>query len=56
MLDVTPIAEPMDMNHTTASPTARDDYAHVRRAIEYLTENWRDHPSLEDIAASWVKK
>ncbi len=27
-----------------------DDYARVCQAIEYLTENWREQPSLEDIA------
>ena len=27
-----------------------DDYAHVKRAIEYISENWRDQPALEDIA------
>jgi AraC family transcriptional regulator of adaptative response/methylated-DNA-[protein]-cysteine methyltransferase len=28
-----------------------DDYRAVRLVIEFLTENWRDHPSLETIAA-----
>lgn len=28
-----------------------DDYAVVRQVIEYLTENWRDQPELETIAA-----
>lgn len=27
------------------------DYARVRRAIEYLTETWRDQPSLDQVAA-----
>jgi AraC family transcriptional regulator of adaptative response/methylated-DNA-[protein]-cysteine methyltransferase len=27
------------------------DYSTVRDVIEFLTENWRDHPSLETIAA-----
>ena len=31
--------------------TATDDYGVVRQVIEYLTENWRDQPSLEAIAA-----
>jgi AraC family transcriptional regulator of adaptative response/methylated-DNA-[protein]-cysteine methyltransferase len=26
------------------------DYDMVRRSLEYLTENWRDQPSLEDLA------
>jgi AraC family transcriptional regulator of adaptative response/methylated-DNA-[protein]-cysteine methyltransferase len=34
--------------HQTAD---QDDYAYIRKTIEYLTENWRDHPSLDDIAA-----
>jgi len=27
------------------------DYAVVRQVLEYLTENWRDQPPLEDVAA-----
>jgi AraC family transcriptional regulator of adaptative response/methylated-DNA-[protein]-cysteine methyltransferase len=34
-----------------ADPTASDDYAVVRQVIEFLTENWRDQPELETIAA-----
>ena len=40
----------------TAEPTAQhrrdltDDYDLVRRVIEYVTENWREQPSLEAIA------
>jgi len=30
---------------------ARDDYDVVRQVIEFVTENWRDQPSLETIAA-----
>ena len=26
------------------------DYTYVRKALEYLSNNWRDHPSLEDIS------
>jgi AraC family transcriptional regulator, regulatory protein of adaptative response / methylated-DNA-[protein]-cysteine methyltransferase len=32
-----------------ARPSA-DDYDTVRRAIEFVSENWRDQPSLEEIA------
>lgn len=28
----------------------RSDYARVAAAVEYLTQNWRDHPPLEDVA------
>lgn len=28
----------------------RTDYETVRRAVEYLSDNWREHPSLEQIA------
>src|SRR5262245_16580336 len=28
-----------------------DDYRTVQKVIEFLLENWRDHPSLETIAA-----
>jgi AraC family transcriptional regulator of adaptative response/methylated-DNA-[protein]-cysteine methyltransferase len=34
-----------------ALPDAGDDYRVVRQVIEFLTENWRDQPSLEAIAA-----
>jgi AraC family transcriptional regulator, regulatory protein of adaptative response / methylated-DNA-[protein]-cysteine methyltransferase len=27
------------------------DYDHVRRALEYMTQRWRDQPSLDDVAA-----
>ena len=27
-----------------------DDYTRVRRAVRFLTENWRDHPDLDTIA------
>jgi AraC family transcriptional regulator of adaptative response/methylated-DNA-[protein]-cysteine methyltransferase len=32
-------------------PKTSDDYDVVRQVIEYVTENWRDQPSLEAIAA-----
>ena len=31
--------------------SAPDDYGVVRQVIEYVTENWREQPSLEAIAA-----
>lgn len=34
-----------------ALQTARSDYGRVCRAISYLTENWRDQPPLDDVAA-----
>jgi AraC family transcriptional regulator of adaptative response/methylated-DNA-[protein]-cysteine methyltransferase len=33
-------------------PARSDDYRIVRQVIEYVTEHWRDQPSLETIAAS----
>ncbi|MCC2113660.1 MAG: bifunctional helix-turn-helix domain-containing protein/methylated-DNA--[protein]-cysteine S-methyltransferase [Hyphomicrobiales bacterium] len=35
--------------HSSAPETS--DYAVVRRTIEYLTDNWRDQPGLDEIAA-----
>src|SRR5262245_6624735 len=32
-------------------PRLSDDYDVVRQVIEFVTENWRDQPSLEKIAA-----
>jgi AraC family transcriptional regulator of adaptative response/methylated-DNA-[protein]-cysteine methyltransferase len=34
----------------TETPNALRDYDMVRRSLAYLTENWRDQPSLEDLA------
>ncbi len=41
------------MEPMTATPptNAAQDYDRVRRAIAFVTENWREHPSLEAIAA-----
>lgn len=33
-----------------ALPEAANDYAVVREAIEYLTDNWRDQPSLDRLS------
>lgn len=33
-------------------PEARNDYDIVRRAIEFISKNWRDQPSLDRIAAA----
>ena len=41
-------SEPTEM--TTANTSADSDYNHVKRAVEYISENWRDHPSLDDVA------
>ena len=38
----TPVAPPMT--------TGESDYDHVRRAVEYISQHWRDQPSLEKIA------
>jgi AraC family transcriptional regulator of adaptative response/methylated-DNA-[protein]-cysteine methyltransferase len=35
------------LNH---SPNAGGDYAHVRKALAYISDNWRDQPSLETIS------
>jgi AraC family transcriptional regulator of adaptative response/methylated-DNA-[protein]-cysteine methyltransferase len=40
---------PMSAADTHTDPQA-DDYAYIRKTIEYLTATWRDQPSLEDIA------
>ena len=37
----------MNSNH----PSQLDDYARVRDVLAFLTENWRDQPSLEVLAA-----
>ena len=39
-----------ESRHTELSG-GRDDYDVVRQVIEFVTENWRDQPSLETIAA-----
>ena len=31
-------------------PDATTDYAHVRNTLEFITEHWRDQPSLDTIA------
>ena len=33
-----------------AAPAAQDDYALVKRAIEYISTYWREQPPLQDIA------
>lgn len=50
MLDAANTPELTDMTELTAAQSGQDDYTHVKRAVEYLSENWRDHPSLDDIA------
>jgi len=45
---------PTEMLQETRLPEfsdARDDYDVVRQVIEFVTENWREQPSLETIAA-----
>lgn len=42
------------LNAVAPSPeieTPLDDYARVSAALDYLTVNWRDQPSLDDLAA-----
>ncbi len=43
-----PIAEP---RRTSKLAAASDDYRIVKQVIEFLTENWREQPSLETVAA-----
>jgi AraC family transcriptional regulator of adaptative response/methylated-DNA-[protein]-cysteine methyltransferase len=43
-------AAPTPMPMQTHAP--RTDYDIVRRAVEYISENWRDQPSLERIASA----
>ncbi len=50
MLDTAHISELTEMTGHIAAQSGQDDYKHVKRAVEYLSENWRDHPSLDDIA------
>ncbi len=38
------------MNALRDLPASPEDYAYVRKTIEFLTENWRDQPTLEAIA------
>lgn len=40
----------VEENQSKKSP--QSDYAAVQRTIEYLSRNWRYHPSLEEIAGS----
>lgn len=51
MLDTVTTPELLTMTETAVSTSGSDDYTHVKRAIEYVSQNWREHPSLEDIAA-----
>lgn len=46
---LSPATGTVDKNPKSASPYS--DYNVVRRAIEYLSENWREQPSLEQIAS-----
>jgi len=39
-----------DIEPATTRAPAGSDYDAIRRAIEFMTENWRDQPSLERIA------
>ena len=50
MLDTVHTSEPTVMTECSAAQSGQDDYTHVKRAVEYLSENWRGHPSLDDIA------
>lgn len=48
----TPAAAPKTAKPTKlASAEAARDYALVRKAIGYLTDEWSSHPSLDDVAA-----
>jgi AraC family transcriptional regulator of adaptative response/methylated-DNA-[protein]-cysteine methyltransferase len=38
------------MESTAPKMPPRTDYDVVRRAVEYISEHWRDQPSLEQIA------
>ena len=39
-----------DIDSATLAGPAGSDYDAIRRAIEFMTENWRDQPALERIA------
>jgi AraC family transcriptional regulator, regulatory protein of adaptative response / methylated-DNA-[protein]-cysteine methyltransferase len=39
------------MENTAPRTPPRTDYDIVRRAVEYISEHWRDQPSLEQIAS-----
>jgi AraC family transcriptional regulator, regulatory protein of adaptative response / methylated-DNA-[protein]-cysteine methyltransferase len=45
MIERTEIMLDLAMNHS------QSDYSHVRKALAFISENWRDQPSLEAIAA-----
>jgi AraC family transcriptional regulator, regulatory protein of adaptative response / methylated-DNA-[protein]-cysteine methyltransferase len=36
---------------TESRPVETDDYAHVRRAIEFLSDGWKRQPSVAEVAA-----
>ena len=50
MLDAFASAEPVEMTQAVPESSSQSDYVHVKQALEYLSENWRDHPSLDDVA------
>ena len=43
--------QPVAASRSAVGAIGLADYARVRRAIAYLTRNWREHPSLEALAA-----
>ncbi len=43
--------ERLDVSSSTSARFS-EDYARVRRAIAFITDNWRDQPDLEEIAGS----
>lgn len=50
MLDALTSAEPVEMTETISQTSSQSDYVHVKQAVEYLSQSWRDQPSLDDIA------
>lgn len=50
MLEAFGSTEPVEMTQTVPQGTSSSDYVQVKQALEYLSENWRDHPSLDDVA------
>ena len=40
------------MAHTCEPEAMNNDYDYVRTALGFITDNWREQPSLEDISAA----
>lgn len=50
-MDMTVWPNPNPPPEFPSQPGSLSDYARIRWAIEFLTENWREHPDLDQLAA-----